>query len=127
MNPRKVLNATFWAAVFIQTLGSVDVGPNAKEPKRKMPSPKVYLAIVIVWAVLGWVAQISDNLARAAASLGGLVVVTTLFVNVAQPGRFTVAGSRLVNFFNNISSSFGSPASPGASDTTPPTNGGSFI
>lgn len=122
MNPRRILNATFWAAIAIQTIGSIDVGPNAKEPKRKMPSPRDYVAITLVWLVLGWVAQVSDNLARAAATLSGLVLVTTLFVNVAQPGRFTVAGTRLMNFFNNISSQFGTQP-PTTSGTSQPPEG----
>jgi len=122
MNPRRVLSATFWMAILIQTLGSVDVGPNAPEPKRKMPSPKGYAAICLVWGILGWAAQLSENIGRMAATLSGVMVVTTLFVNVARPDRFTTAGTRLVHFFNRVAEIFAPPAPPVPTNGTPPTS-----
>lgn len=120
MNPRRVLNATFWAAIGIQTLGAVDLLYKKGELRRKLPAPKSYVAIVVVWVILGWVAQISDNLARAAAALSGLILLTTLFVNTARPERYTTAGTRLVHFFNYIGDKFAPPAPSG----TPGAGGG---
>jgi len=133
MNPRRLLSATFWATVFVQTLGSIDIGQKkTKEEtvtKRKLPPPKAYVAIVVVWALLGWVAQVSDNLARAAATLSGLMLVTTLFVNATHSERYTVAGTRLIHFFNAVSDKFSiqPPTQGGASEPLPPPDEGSFI
>jgi hypothetical protein len=120
MNPRRTLSALFWATIAIQTLGNIDAAPMKKKdfnpdgsPKhlrRKLPPPRAYVAPVVLYAVLGWVSQLSDNLARASVGLGGLILTTSLFVNARGKGGFSAAGERVTNFFNLVAEKFGPPA-----------------
>lgn len=104
MNPQQTLQATLWTTVAIQTIGSVDL-PGRGE--RKLPAPRQYVAIVVLWSILGLAADVSDSLARAAASLSILAVLTSLVVGPA--------GQRLISFLNGVSALF--PTAPQASNT----------
>ena len=117
MNPDRTLNATFWAMVAVQTIGAVDP---VKGP-RKMPSPRAYVAVVVLWTILHMVAEGSRSLARPAAALSGLVVLAAV---VLSP-----AGKTLLAFLDTVSSTFRiSPAtgSTGGVSFAPPatTTGG---
>ena len=105
MNPDS-LQASFWVAILLQTIGSFDPvhGP------RKMPAPKAYVTIVIVWAVLRLAAD--NGRERAASAMGWIVVLTGLVVGPA--------GQKLVGFFNNVANIYGvSPSSATATTSTP--------
>lgn len=91
------LQTSFWVMVVVQTIGSVDMpGKGA----RKMPSPRQYIAIVVTWLVLMFIAGINDGTARATRAIGWALVATGMFV-----GPF---GKRVISLFNSIASTFGS-------------------
>jgi hypothetical protein len=83
----KRLAATHAAALAVQTVGALD--PFGKG-KVALPSPRVYVAIFVLWSLLGLVAQGSERLARAAANLSVLVLLTA-----AVMGPF---GAKLTGF-----------------------------
>lgn len=88
------LQTSFWIMVVVQTIGSVDMpGKGA----RKMPSPRQYVAIVVTWLVLMFVAGINESTARATKAIGWALVVTGMVI-----GPF---GKRVVSLFNSIASS----------------------
>jgi hypothetical protein len=90
-----------WLMVALQTIGSVDI--TGKGP-RKLPAPKVYVAIVIVWSILGLVSDAGQS--RAAALMGWLMVLTGMVV-----GPF---GTTAVKFLNTVAANFGAaPIQPG--------------
>lgn len=81
--------------VLVQTIGSVDMPGSGP---RKMPAPRQYIAILITWLVLQLVASIGAGAARAAASVGWLLVLAGLVL-----GPF---GKQVVNLFAVISQQF---------------------
>lgn len=85
--------------VFLQTLGSVDAPGSGM---RKMPAPRAYVSILIVWEVLNLIA--AGGRERAASVMGWVMVLTGIFV-----GPF---GKKLVSFFNHIADTYGAPAPP---------------
>jgi hypothetical protein len=103
VNTDRTLSATFWAMVGLQTIGAVDPlqGP------RKMPSPRAYVAVVVLWTILHMLAEGSAKLARPAAALS---VLTVIAATVIGP-----AGKTLVSFLNTVGGTFNlAPASTGA-------------
>ena len=63
------------AALTIETVGALDpFGPE----KVQLPSPRTYVATLVVWWVLGLVAGIGPSATRAASALGWLVVLLRL-------------------------------------------------
>lgn len=114
MNDRRLLSATFWAMVIVQTIGSVDLPGYGT---RKLPSPKQYVAIVVLWGILNLVADAGPSYAKFASKLSALVLLTG-----AVAGPF---GSRAIGFLNLISHAFSlapATATPagGASVSVPP-------
>lgn len=96
------LQASFWAMVILQTLGSVDApgrGP------RKMPAPRAYAAIIVAWGVLQLVADSGGERAgRAAKAVAWVIVLVGMVL-----GPF---GSSLISLFNSVATSVAPTASP---------------
>ncbi len=100
MNPDQSLNASFWLMVFLQTLGSVDPMPGTGP--RKMPSPSVYVPVIIAWGVLQLVADAGGE--RPASKFGWLMVLAGTLL-----GPF---GKRLIKLFNWVGKEYGPTSSP---------------
>lgn len=101
------LQTSFWVMVVVQTIGSVDMpGKGA----RKMPSPRQYVAIVVTWLVLMFVAGINEQTARATRAIGWALVLTGMVI-----GPF---GKRLVSLFNGIAGTIGSGSSSSSSSSS---------
>lgn len=107
-NPGRVIQATWFAMLAIQTIGSVDA-------QRKLPAPKNYVAISVLWAGMFLIAD--SGYGRVAARLSLLILVTASVL-----GPF---GAKLVGFLNMVAARFGISASgiPGGS-SGPSTPGG---
>lgn len=88
MDPDKSLQSSFWVMVLLQTLGSVDAPGKGN---RKMPAPRVYLAVVVTWAVLQILADTGRE--RAASVVGWAMVIAGITV-----GPF---GQRVINLINS--------------------------
>lgn|SRR5487761_682197 len=99
MNPDNSLQASMWLLILIQTIGAIDLPTEANKGKklRKLPAPRVYVAVVITWAVLRLIADAGQE--RAAAVMGWVMVVAAMVVGPA--------GTTLINFFNSIANNFG--------------------
>lgn len=102
MNPERSLQASFWSIVLVNTIGKVDLPGTGG--KRLMPAPRNYLAIVVVWASLGLLADTGRD--RPAAVIGWILVLTSLVGNVVtdRSGNIGAAGQRLVGFLNSFTS-----------------------
>lgn len=90
------LQTSFWVMVVLQTLGSVDMpgrGP------RKMPSPRNYLAIIILWGVLQVIADTGRE--RGVVIFAWVVVLAGMVL-----GPF---GSQLAKLFNSAATSVSQP------------------
>lgn len=89
------LQASFWAMIVLQTLGSVDMpgrGP------RKMPAPRAYAAIIVTWGVLQLAADMGGERAgRAAKAMAWVIVLAGMVV-----GPF---GSLVTNLLNSVANS----------------------
>lgn len=110
MQPETSLNASFWVMIGLQTLGSVD----PKNGPRKLPSPKNYVAALIVWAGLELLAD--TRYARGAAVAGWVMVLTSLVVGPS--------GQKLTDFFTNVANQYsGTAIATGSANTTPPPGG----
>lgn len=112
MSEETSLQASFWLMIVLQTMGSVDM-PGSGD--RKMPSPRAYLATILIWSVLqvaadaGW-----DRPARVSAWL--IVLSGMVF------GPF---GAKIVNLFTNVASAAsgqGSGLAPSSGPATPQTS-----
>jgi hypothetical protein len=83
----KLLATTLTGAIAVETIGAVDPFGG----KVKLPSPRQYIATVVLWFVLGLVASVGPRAARAAWQLSALVLLTMLI------GKY---GSKVVAFLN---------------------------
>jgi hypothetical protein len=116
VNPERTLSSTFWAMVLVQVVGSTDIftpGP------RKLPAPKQFVAIGVLWSIFHMAE--GTRLARPAAALSALVLLTAMVL-----GPF---GPQFLGFLAYVGQRFSlAPATPagGASLTVPPAgpNGG---
>lgn len=111
------LNTSFWLAILLQTIGSVDMPGSGA---RKMPSPRQYVIFVAAWGVLNLVAD--AGMEKAANTAGWVILLAGSVL-----GPF---GQRLVNLLNTIGSNFGisSPiinnsGKPSPGSTAPSTGG----
>jgi hypothetical protein len=87
VNPQKALAAQLLAALGIATIGA-----------GKFPPPHRYTGIFLLFFVLGVIANFGAQVARVAAALGGLVVVT---IAMGQ------AGIRMFSFFGGVGTRLG--------------------
>lgn len=106
MNPSSSINASMWLMLAVQTIGAVDM-PH-KGP-RKLPAPRVYAAVVIVWGSL----HLADDAGwgKGAATVGWVLVGTALLLGPA--------GKTVVDFLNSAA---GNLAPTTATPYVPPTS-----
>lgn len=112
MNPDRQLQGSFWLMMAVQTIGAVDMPGKGG---RKLPSPRTYVASIVVWSVLGLISDAGGS--KAAAAMGWVTVLTGAIV-----GPF---GKVITDFMNTISSQFGvqpggAPATGGGPNSTTP-------
>jgi hypothetical protein len=126
MNETTQVQATMWLMVVIQTLNAIDLPGHGP---RKMPAPKTYVAIIVLWSTFGL--MIDAGLGRAASAMAWVVVLVSL-VGKALPAGMSIlspsgqlnanatpASQSLSKFLQVIASQFGTnpsstPASGGA-------------
>ena len=108
MSPGRTLSATFWAMILVQTIASADIF--TKGP-RKLPAPKQYVAIGVLWAILHMFE--GTRFARVAAQLSVLVLLAG-----AVLGPF---GGVAIGFLSYVSQRFSlaPAASPGGGSSSP--------
>jgi hypothetical protein len=112
VNPERTLSSTFWAMLLVQAVGSTDIftpGP------RKLPAPKQFVAIGVLWSIFHMAE--GTRLARPAAALSLLVLVTAMVL-----GPF---GPQFLTFLGYVSQRFSlAPATPAGGDTLAPSPAG---
>jgi hypothetical protein len=101
MNPDKTIQSTLWLMVIVQTIGSVDLPGFGN---RKLPAPKQYVAIVVLWSIFGFVADISASAGRVVAQLSVLTLLTGMII-----GPF---GKRFTNLLSGVSALFPAATPP---------------
>ncbi len=100
MNPSKTISSTFWAMMLIQTVASADIF--TKGP-RKLPAPKQYVAIGVLWVIFHMFE--GSRYERVVAQLSVLVLLTGIVL-----GPF---GGTLLSFLAYVGARFSlAPASP---------------
>lgn len=107
------ISASFWVMVFLQTFGSFDPMPGTGP--RKMPSPSVYVPVIIAWSILQLAADVGWR--RPASKFGWLMVLVGVVV-----GPF---GKRLIQLTTWVTKIYGpqTNASNSGSTQTPQTTG----
>ena len=93
MNPDRQLHGSFFLMLAVQTIGALDMPGKGK---RKLPSPRTYVAAIVVWAILGLVSDAGAS--RAAAVMGWVTVLTATVVGPFSKG--------ILNFFDTVSTKF---------------------
>ena len=101
------MSAAFWVMVALQSMGSVDMPGSGP---RKMPAPRSYVAIIVLFSTLHLVAD-----AGAERAAGAMAWVTVLVGIVKGP-----FGDKLSNFFNTVADNFGIQPPPGQQTSTVP-------
>lgn len=100
--------------IVLQTIGSIDL-PNSKNAPyavaRKMPAPKQYVSIVVLWSTLHLLGDAGYG--RPAAIVGWVLTLTGM---VAGP-----FGTRFVSFLQTVAQQF--PVNPNAQTQTPQPSG----
>lgn len=99
MNTDTSIQASFWMMVMLQTIGSVDMPGSGA---RKMPAPRSYMAIIIVWSVLQLGADAGYD--RPASVFGWVVVLAGMVL-----GPF---GTKVVNIFTSVANIYGNTGRP---------------
>lgn len=87
------ISGAFWLMVALQTMGSLDMP--GKGP-RKMPAPRSYVAIIVLFSTLHLIADAGMQRAAAVMAWGTVLVGLVL-------GPF---GAKLSNFFNVVADKF---------------------
>lgn len=95
MKPGRVVMSTFFVMLIVQTIGSID-------SKQRLPAPRQFVAISVLWGILFLMADTSLN--RIAARLSALIVLTGMVL-----GPF---GKVAVSFLNKIAEEFAIPPVP---------------
>lgn len=95
MKPARVIQTTYFLMLIIQTVGSIDT-------KERLPAPRQFVAISVLWGLLFLMADTSLN--KLAARLSALIVLTGMVI-----GPF---GKVAVKFLNRIASEFAIPPVP---------------
>jgi hypothetical protein len=82
----KLLSSTLLAAIAVLTI----------DLKRGLPAPRRYVAVFLLWFLLGLVAQASPSAARAASRFSVLVLLT---ISMAVAGKLTGFLDRVAELF----------------------------
>ena len=93
MNYDRQLHSAFWLTIAVLTIGAVDMPGKGR---RKLPSPRNYVAAIVVYAVLGLISDFGNG--KAAAVMGWVTVLTGMVA-----GSF---GKAVIGFLNTVSSKF---------------------
>ena len=94
MNKNAQLTATMWLMVIVQTIGALDLpghvqkGAPVGAKTRKLPAPRTYVAVAVLWSIFGLIADAGQ--AKAAVSMAW---VTTLTAIVLGPVGATLVGT----------------------------------
>lgn len=105
MNETSQLNASMWLMVVIQSMTAIDLPGHGP---RKLPAPKVYVLVIVLWSIFGLMAD--AGLSKAAAAMSWVTVLTATVVG--QAGHIGAAGTTLINFLNDIPKIFGTQPPP---------------
>lgn len=89
-NDQNVIQLTMWIMILAQTIGSVDMPGTGG---RKMPAPRQYVAIVILWTILSMIGD-TDTWHRPAAVFSILATLTAMVL-----GPF---GQRITSFIGDL-------------------------
>lgn len=89
MKPGRVIQSTFFLMIVIQTIGSID-------SKNRLPAPRQFAAIGVLWGILFLAADSAMN--KIAARLSVLVVLTGMVI-----GPF---GKVAIGFLNKVATEF---------------------
>ena len=98
MNPDRVLRGTFWAMIVVNTIGAIDMP--GKGQGRKLPAPRVYVAVVVLWGLFHLAADMFPRAGRTIAIMSGVTVLASMVV-----GPF---GGVLTGFLDKIARQYGS-------------------
>jgi hypothetical protein len=96
MNSETQLNASMWLMIAVRTIGAIDLPGHGP---RKLPAPKVYVAIIILWSIFGLIADAGQQ--RAAAIMSWVTVLTA-----AVMGPF---GNTAISFLKLTAQTFAIP------------------
>lgn len=97
MSDAKTVQSTMWIMILLQTIGSVDMpGQGA----RKLPAPRAYVAIAILWTTLAFIAE--TRYSKFASRMAVALVIAG-----AVTGPF---GKRFVSFIGSAANTF--PTTP---------------
>lgn len=100
MNPTTSLQASMWLMIAIQTMSGIDLPGHGP---RKMPAPKVFVAIVVLWSIFGIMAD--AGMGKVVQAMSWVTVLTALVIGPA--------GTTLNNFLKAIAQNFGTALPPG--------------
>jgi hypothetical protein len=105
MNYDTQIQASMWLLIMVQTIGAID--PPGKGAKRLLPAPRMYVAVVIVWSILGLL--VDAGFGKAAALMGWVTVLAAMLT-----GGF---GTIATGFLNTVANRFSTAPSQ---QPTPP-------
>lgn len=108
-NTTKTLQGTLLLMVVLQTVGTIDT-------QRKMPAPKQYAAITVLWGIFFLGADLGAE--RVMRALSMLVILPAIVI-----GPF---GKRMLAFIETVSYYFQADNSPTAGAGTAPAQPGAF-
>jgi len=97
MNEATQLNASMWLMITVQTIGAIDLPGHGP---RKLPAPKAYVAVIVLWSIFGLMAD--GGFGRAAAAMSWVTVLTAMVVGPA--------GKTFTNFLKLTGQTFGTKA-----------------
>lgn len=106
MNEQSQLNASMWLMITVQTIGAIDnpghghpgVGRDGKAAQvtRKMPAPKTYVAVAVLWSIFGLITDAGQG--KAAVAMAWITTLTAMVI-----GPFGSVGTK---FLKTIADNF---------------------
>jgi hypothetical protein len=104
---QKLLGSTLTAALAVETVGAIDPYGG----RTYLPSPRTYLAIWIVWFVLGVIASAGGRASRTAGQFSILVLLAMMMGPFGKKAIALVA--KVGNLFKSGNASGPAPPPPG--------------